>query len=128
MTKQIRRISALVTAGVSVAALATVLTGTAEAATPCTYDGRTSWYCHNVVGATVYAAPDTSRPVGTMNTNPSWFECRTDNGAYVGGPHPYRWLWTEADNGEWGYMKDTDISSETDPLPTEIGNGIPVPC
>ncbi len=34
----------------------------------------------------------------------------------VGGPHPYRWEWTEADNGEYGWMKDTAIGSETDTL------------
>jgi hypothetical protein len=35
----------------------------------------------------------------------------------VGGPHPTRWEFTVADNGEYGWMKDTAISSETNPLP-----------
>ncbi|SEE83717.1 hypothetical protein SAMN05216489_08540 [Streptomyces sp. 3213] len=26
-------------------------------------------------------------------------------------------LWTEADNGQWGWMKDTAISSEINALP-----------
>ncbi|MFF1701830.1 hypothetical protein [Streptomyces sp. NPDC058252] len=129
MRASARKISALVTAGLSLAALGAVFTGTAEAANPCWWsrDGQ-HMYCNNVVGATVYATPDTSHPVGKMYSNPSWFECRTDYGAYVGGPHPNRWEWTEADNGQWGYMKDTDIYSETNPLPDSIGNGIPQPC
>jgi hypothetical protein len=129
MRASARRISALVTTGLSRAALATLSTGTAQAANPCWWgDGGQHMYCNNVVGATVYAEPNTSHPVGTMYSNPSWFECRTDSGAYVGGPHPYRWEYTEADNGQWGYMKDTDIYSETDPLTEYIGNGIPQPC
>ncbi|MEU0164267.1 hypothetical protein [Streptomyces iakyrus] len=122
------KLPALVT-GVALTALATVFSGTAEAANPCWWgDGGMRMYCNNVSGATVYATPDTSRPVGKMYSNPSWFECRRDTGAYVGGPHPNRWLWTQADNGKWGWMKDTDIYSETDPVPTHIGNGIPQPC
>ncbi|MFF1306192.1 hypothetical protein [Streptomyces sp. NPDC058307] len=53
--------------------------------------------------------------VGYMYTNPSWFDRRYDGGLpdeYVGGPHPYRWAWTEADNGQWGWMKDTAISAQ----------------
>jgi hypothetical protein len=123
-----RKLSALVT-GVALTALGTVFSGTAEAANPCWWgDGGMRMYCNNVSGATVYATPDTSSPVGKMYSNPSWFECRRDTGAYVGGPHPNRWLWTQADNGKWGWMKDTDIYSETDPVPTRIGNGIPQPC
>ncbi|QBI55599.1 hypothetical protein [Streptomonospora litoralis] len=52
-----------------------------------------------------------------MNTNPSWFECKIDGQAYIGGPHPTRWEMTVADNGKLGWMKDTDIASETNPLP-----------
>ncbi len=51
-------------------------------------------------------------------SNPSWFRCRRDDGPCIGGPHPDRWVFTEADNGEWGCMKGTSIYSETDPLPT----------
>ncbi|MET8082099.1 hypothetical protein [Streptomyces sp. NPDC005303] len=73
------------------------------------------WWCNNVSGAPVYAS--SGAVVGYMYSNPSWFVCRSDNGGYVGGPHPNRWEWTQADNGNWGWMKDTAIYSETDPLP-----------
>jgi hypothetical protein len=36
--------------------------------------------------------------------------------AASGGPHPTRWLRTVADNGAYGWMKDTAIYSETDPV------------
>ena len=60
--------------------------------------------------------PNPNQVVGTMNTNPSWFFCKMDNQAWVGGPHPNRWIKTVADNGKLGWMKDTAIFSETDPL------------
>ncbi|MEV7007933.1 hypothetical protein [Streptosporangium sp. NPDC051022] len=107
-------------------------TGSASAAGPCWYSGS-HWWCNNVSGAKVYGFredtarnyPDRNRTVGRMFSNPSWFQCRfdgsPDNGNgdtyWVGGPHPYRWIWTMADNHEWGWMKDTDISSETQTLP-----------
>ncbi|MFI6056390.1 hypothetical protein ACIBCO_40845 [Streptomyces violascens] len=76
------------------------------------------WWCNNVSGAGVYINNNgQAQYVGTMYSNPSWFTCRSDAGGYVGGPHPYRWEWTQADNGAWGWMKDTDIYSETNPLP-----------
>lgn len=141
----IRRISAVAVMGAAAAALA--LSGTAVAATradhgplapsahgpatarhaagaqhsthalanACWYSGS-HWWCNNRSGAPVYK-PGTTTVVGYMNSNPSWFVCRSDNGGHVGGPHPNRWEWTQADNGAWGWMKDTDISSETDPLP-----------
>ncbi|MER7684060.1 hypothetical protein [Streptomyces sp. NPDC097610] len=92
----------------------------------CWYSGS-HWWCNNRAGAPVYGYkdlaryyPDSSRIVGHMYSNPSWFECRYDGGnpdEYVGGPHPYRWEWTEADNGQYGWMKDTAIGSETNTLP-----------
>ncbi|MFD0775565.1 hypothetical protein ACFQZ2_16655 [Streptomonospora algeriensis] len=97
----------------------------AAAAGDCWYsDGK--WWCNNVSGAPVYGfqgngdsfQPDPDRIVGYMYTNPSWFDCKLESIYYVGGPHPYRWEMTTADNGELGFMKDTDIASETDPLPT----------
>ncbi|MFI6404759.1 hypothetical protein [Streptomyces sp. NPDC050548] len=87
----------------------------AALAAGCWYSGS-HWWCNNVSGAPVYAS-GTATVVGYMYSNPSWFVCRSDNGGYVGGPHPYRWEWTQADNGAWGWMKDTAIYSETDPLP-----------
>ncbi|CAL9325753.1 hypothetical protein ABZ568_37970 [Streptomyces olindensis] len=85
-------------------------------------DGIRSW-CHNVSGAPVYGYignnhiyPDPTKVVGYMYSNPSWFYCKLDGQAWVGGPHPTRWLLTVADNGKLGYMKDTAIYSETDPV------------
>ncbi|GGY82050.1 hypothetical protein [Streptomyces omiyaensis] len=89
---------------------------TAAAANPCWYTGG-NWWCNNISGAPVYRTPYVTDVVGHMHSNPSWFKCRYDFGGHVGGPHPNRWLWTQADNGAWGWMKDTDIHSETDPLP-----------
>ncbi|MEU6389369.1 hypothetical protein [Streptomyces sp. NPDC046939] len=86
----------------------------AAAADACVTSGPAT-YCHNVYGAPVYGSYDgTGQVVGRMYTTYSWFSCRLDKGGYVGGPHPYRWLLTKADNGVWGWMKDTSISSETD--------------
>lgn len=86
--------------------------GTANA---CWSDGK--WWCNNVAGAPIYASGSTT-VVGHVETNPSVFVCRSDNGGNHGGPHPTRWEWTQADDtGAWGWMNDNDISSETDPLP-----------
>ncbi|MFF4189218.1 hypothetical protein ACFYZ9_39120 [Streptomyces sp. NPDC001691] len=91
--------------------------GTRIEAGGCWY-ASSHWWCNNASGAGVYINNNgQAQYVGTMYSNPSWFTCRSDDGGYVGGPHPYRWEWTQADNGAWGWMKDTDISSETDPLP-----------
>ncbi|MCX4911160.1 hypothetical protein [Streptomyces sp. NBC_00878] len=109
---------AAVTAGTGLAGA-----GTAAAASGCTGpDGNGYYWCYNVRGAPVYDSRETDgypipdRIVGYMNSTHSWFHCRRDDGPYVGGPHPNRWLFTKADNGQWGYMKDTSISSETNPV------------
>lgn len=109
---------------------ATLFTGPASGASvdvvsphnSCWYSSS-QWWCNNVSGAPVYGFagddlyPVPSDIVGYMYSNPSWFDERRDDGPYVGGPHPHRWVFTEADNGKYGWMKDTDIYSETDPLP-----------
>jgi hypothetical protein len=64
----------------------------------------------------MFASPDYTTVVGYKSTRPSVFYCRIDNGAWVGGPHQYRWLKTPNGAGI-AWMKDTDIYSETDPLP-----------
>jgi hypothetical protein len=54
-----------------------------------------------------------------MNSTTSWFLCRDDYGDLNGefsSTHGRRWIYTEADNGQWGFMSDKNISSETDPL------------
>jgi hypothetical protein len=84
----------------------------------CWYSGN-HWWCNNVYGADVNALlwDGTYWWVGDMWSTTSWFICRDDTGPYVGGPNPYRWVYTQADNGAWGYMKDTAIYSDTDTLP-----------
>ncbi len=118
-----RTIAGALAAGALAVAAAGTSAGTAEAATACWHSG-THWYCNNVSGAPVYkptimfyTTVSSKDIVGHMYSNPSWFVCRDDTGPYVGGPHPHRWVWTKADNGAWGYMKDTAISSETNTLP-----------
>ncbi|MEU0006868.1 hypothetical protein ABZ079_21975 [Streptomyces sp. NPDC006314] len=94
----------------------TAPTASASARHQCTLETN-AYYCYNVYAAKVYDNFDgTGKVVGYMYTTYSWFSCRLDKGAYVGGPHPYRWLMTKADNGVWGFMKDTSISSETNPV------------
>jgi hypothetical protein len=93
----------------------------ASAAGGCWPGDHNQWWCNNVSGAPVYGTvgdnhiyPDPTTTVGYMYSNPSWFFCKMDGQAWVGGPHPTRWLMTVADNGRLGFMKDTAISSETD--------------
>jgi hypothetical protein len=117
-----------ITAAAAAAALAVswglVAVSPASAADNCWPGDGNRWYCNNVPGAQVYGTvgdnhvyPDPSTVVGSLNSSPSWFYCKEDNQAWVGGPHPTRWLMTVADNGRLGFVKDTDISSETDPVP-----------
>lgn len=112
------------TAGLAAALATTVASPSASAASGCwAYgDNNRSW-CENVSGAPVFGSvgnnhlyPNPDQVVGYMNSNPSWFYCKMDDQAYVGGPHPTRWLRTVADNGASGWMRDTDIYSETDPV------------
>jgi hypothetical protein len=114
----------LATAGLAAAIGTTVVAPSASAASNCWPDGDGNRYwCNNVSGAPVYGSignsrlyPDPNKVVGTMFSNPSWFYCKLDDQAWVGGPHPTRWLMTVADNGAFGWMKDTAIYSETDPV------------
>ncbi|MFB7326641.1 MULTISPECIES: hypothetical protein [unclassified Streptomyces] len=106
--------AATVTAG---AALALGMAGNAQAASPCWKSGS-AWYCNNASGAKVYKSTNTGSVVGRMYSNPSWFVCKFDGGQNHGGPHPTRWVYTQADNGARGWMSDNDITSETNPLPS----------
>ncbi|MFJ6559058.1 hypothetical protein ACIQMV_04160 [Streptomyces sp. NPDC091412] len=56
--------------------------------------------------------------MGRMYSDPSWFVCKSDGGRNHGGPHPTRWVHTQADNGALGWMSGDDIASETNPLPS----------
>jgi hypothetical protein len=93
----------------------------ARAADPCWFSG-TFWWCKNRYGAPVYSRGDNPTVVGYMYTTTSWFKCRKEGARSNNGPHPYRWEWTQADNGQWGWMSDGDIYSETETLP-----GLPCP-
>jgi hypothetical protein len=112
------------TAGPAAAPGTTLAAPSASAASACwRHEDGIRWWCNNVAGAPVYGSvgnnplyPDPDQVVGTMNTDPSRFFRKMDNQAWVGGPHPTRWIKTVADNGRLGWMKDTAIYSETDPL------------
>jgi hypothetical protein len=123
-----RRVGALLAATALTVGVAVATAPSAAAASPCWNDGSTKWWCNNVSGAPVYGTvgdnhiyPDPNTVVGYMYSNPSWFYCKEDDQAWVGGPHSTRWEMTVADNGRLGFMKDTAISSETDPLPNCFG-------
>ncbi len=123
-----RKAAALGLAVVASAAIATVPATSASAASSTCWDAgfrqqnggggtQEAFYCYNVAGTPVYAHTTAGeQPIGTLYTGTNWFVCSLDYGDYVGGPHPYRWLYTEADNGVWGWVRDTDIYSETDPI------------
>lgn len=86
------------------------------AAGPCWYSGG-HWWCNNIVGAPMFNTA--WQVVDYMYSNPSWFVCRAEGGRNNNGPHPNRWVLTQGDAyGAWGWMRDGDIYSETDPLPT----------
>jgi hypothetical protein len=88
--------------------------GVKPAAAGCWYSGS-HWWCNNRYGAPV--VDYYGGIVGYMYTTTSWFNYRCEGGHSNNGPHPYRWEYTQADNGAWGWMSDGDISSETNPLP-----------
>lgn len=103
--------------------------GTADAATACTSAGfkktgpngvsHTAYYCQNRADTDVWSAPwMVESPVGVLYTTTNWFICKSDskNNEMNDGPHPYRWEYTVADNGQRGWVIDTDIASETNPL------------
>ena len=117
-----RKFASVLAATVLATGLGAATAPSASAASGCWQDGNRYW-CNNVSGAPVYGSvgnnhiyPDPTRIVGRMYSNPSWFYCKLDDQAWVGGPHPTRWLMTVADNGQLGWMKDTAIYSETNPV------------
>src|SRR3954466_5654470 len=65
------------------------------AASSCTYyTVENDWYCNNRPGIAVTNA---YKIVGYLDTGRNAFVCRFDSGDFHGGPHPYRWINTEAD-------------------------------
>jgi hypothetical protein len=80
------------------------------------------YYCYNIAPTPVWYTAFGTPQVGTLESDPSWFACKIDDGEFNGetnGPHPRRWLWTKADTpaGTWGWVPDDQIYSETDPVP-----------
>src|SRR5262245_34496243 len=69
-----------------------------------------AYYCYNETSAPVYSYPG-GGVVGHLWGGTNWYVCRDQNpeNPYVGGPHPRRWEYTEADNRHWGWVKDTEI-------------------
>ncbi|TDD74792.1 hypothetical protein E1293_29120 [Actinomadura darangshiensis] len=122
-----RALAAVCLAGSGVVGLASA---PAYAATPCRVINFDRYECHNTYNAPIYQLSwvngdyQVIRVNARMLTTTSWFSCRIDDGPYVGGPHPNRWLWTQGDVREpgsttsYGYMKDTSISSETNSVRT----------
>lgn len=79
-----------------------------------------AFYCENLPGAEIYTDESWPEPADHLRTTTSWFLCKQDDGPPNGEehPHPNRWLYTLGDdNGEWGFVSDIDIHSETDPIP-----------
>ncbi|MFB9685795.1 hypothetical protein [Amycolatopsis plumensis] len=81
-----------------------------------------AFYCENESPTKVYSSAGYSGSYGTMYGTPSWYACKTENQFNGGGPHPYRWLYTQADSpsGWWGFVPDNHIISETDTVPNCI--------
>jgi hypothetical protein len=81
-------------------------------------DGR--YTCVNRVNSTIVNRSD--QRVDMLRSNPSWFVCRTEANFSGGGLHPFRWAYTQGDDvGNWGWVRDIDIRSETDPMPPCTG-------
>ncbi|MGW2567767.1 hypothetical protein [Streptomyces sp. NPDC001537] len=90
-------------------------------ASDCDVDALTNhWWCRNKPGIRVQWAGQT---VGYLNSDTNWFTCRYEGDPTGGGgPHPNRWIYTLADtphlsHGGWGFVKDSDVIDETNPLP-----------
>lgn len=127
MTKRLAIVSATATAATALVATSAT---TAHAASGCTdahmtRAGYEVYWCNNTAPTAVYVSSSYTYgggQKGTLTSSTSWFACKVDNGDYNGeanGPHPYRWLLTEADTpaGVWGWVPDKHIISETNPVP-----------
>jgi hypothetical protein len=86
------------------------------AAAPCTIRSDGKYTCFNRVPSPMFVN-NKSDPINYLRTNPSWFQCRSEGAFSGGGPHASRWVLTEGDdNNAWGWVRDIDIASETDPV------------
>ena len=92
------------------------------AAAPCTRRNDGKYTCVNRVPSPIFQA-STGVHIDNLRTNPSWFVCRAEAGFSGGGPHPTRWEWTQGDDaGAWGWVRDIDIASETNPMAACVFN------
>jgi hypothetical protein len=97
----------------------------ANAASACWDNGYVgeawTYWCSVSVGAPVVDSIYGGPIVDHLRSNPSWFECWTDQGIFNGetrGPHPWRWVSTVGDdNGHGGWVSDAYIQSETNSIP-----------
>jgi len=75
------------------------------------------WLCNNAVCCPVFRS-GTNEVIDHLCTDPSVFVCRAEGNHNNNGPHPNRWEWTQGDEtGSFGWVTDSCIASETDPLP-----------
>lgn len=76
------------------------------------------WYCGNDASAKMYADPNDSTPVATMQSTNSWFVCYRRGEQHSGGNNV--WYYSQGDTGErhgWGYMPAVNVWTSTDPYP-----------
>jgi hypothetical protein len=84
----------------------------------CWWDSTSrKWICNGNQSTPVYSMPDL-RVVGVLSRVTNGYTCRIDTGPPIGGPHPNRWLYTQADNLAWGWVKDTALTSDSTPVTT----------
>jgi hypothetical protein len=132
-----RKLAALGAAVMASTALAVVPATSASAADTCSNAGfqvfvpyglsngdpagyYEAYYCNNITPVSVYQFPDRGQTVGFMYERTNWYACQINWGDFNGesGSHARRWLFTLDDTGQWGWVADSDIYSETDPVPT----------
>lgn len=104
------------TVSVSAVAVAACLSATAPASAsvlviPCTPDlANNRWSCTNRPNIEVVDAHVT---VGRLHGSRNYFFCREDGG----DPQATSWIYTRADNGNHGFVRDSDVFDETDAIP-----------
>ncbi|GGT95044.1 hypothetical protein [Actinomadura citrea] len=89
--------------------------GAAARFSPC-WKRWDAWWCDNRWPAPVLV---NGQVVDNLRKTPKIFRCRAELDWHGLGPHPRRWVYTRGDDhGAWGWVKDSDINGDTDPLPT----------
>lgn len=84
------------------------------------------WRCENRAPALLFTTrSQSSHALDTMRSTISIFRCKAEGGFSGGGVHPNRWACTQGDDQKkFGWMRDIDIASETDPLPDCKGSDL----